>query len=161
MENLRDGKTSTLGDFAVALSDLFFVENHFVLGNVNTKTYILLLAKQAPRSFVSGVLVDLAKTLKESNRTEFHHLMPKAYLKSSNQTTISENILANFAFLSRSDNRLIGGVAPSAYRSKIGGDETTILSSAVCPISLFDDKYPAFIEGRKMQLLEKANELIL
>jgi hypothetical protein len=89
MENLRDGKTSTLGDFAVALSDLFFVENHFVLGNVNTKTYILLLAKQAPRSFVSGVLVDLAKTLKESNRTEFHHLMPKAYLKSSNQTTIS------------------------------------------------------------------------
>ncbi len=85
-----------------------------------------MLAACNPRSFISGAPVDLAETLKDANRTEFHHMMPKAFLKASNQTQYEESILANFSFLSRTDNREIGGVAPSNYRKKMPNDVSEI-----------------------------------
>jgi hypothetical protein len=159
MKKLRDGTGATLGDFSLNLSAEFFTENHFVIGNVNTKTFILLLAQEKPKSFISGAPVDLAATLKDSNRTEFHHLMPRSFLKSSDQLKPSENVLANFAFLSRSDNRAIGGVAPSIYLDKIGGSLEDVLSSALCPDVLFSDNYSQFIAIRKGMLAEKAAKL--
>jgi hypothetical protein len=59
----------------------FFVENEFGMGDVNTKSFILMLAQEQPRSFVSGAPIDLTEKLKESNRLEFHHLMPPCILE--------------------------------------------------------------------------------
>jgi hypothetical protein len=159
MQRLRDGKQNTLGAFQVGVSKEFFIENVFGMGNVNTKSFILMLAQAGPRSFVSGVPVDLSEKLKDSNRTEFHHLMPRSFLKSSGQTGIDDSALANFAFLSRADNRQLGGAAPSAYRGKMAANFQEILASALCPVSLFDDNYEAFSSDRAILLTDKANKL--
>src|SRR5207247_2055708 len=95
MAKLRDGGATTLGNFTVTIGPEFFIENIFGMGNVNTKSFILMLAQAAPRSFISGAPVDLADKLRESNRTEFHHLMPRSFLKSSAQADPDDSVLAN------------------------------------------------------------------
>jgi hypothetical protein len=158
MKNLRTYGDSHLGDFSTDFGPEFFKNNTFGLNNVNTKTFVLLLATRTPRSFISGQPVDLAKTLKESNRTEFHHLMPRAFLKNKN-TQYDENVLANFSFLSRADNREIGGAPPSAYKSKMPEDLTSILAGAAAPMSLFDDDFNKFVEERSDLLAKIAWDL--
>ena len=157
MANLRDGKESKLGEFPVSIPDEFFTENVFGIGNVNTKSFILMLAAHAPRSFISGALVDLAEKLKDANRSEFHHLMPRQFLRDSGQVQFSDSCLANFAFLSRADNRKLGGKAPSKYKSDMQGDIEVTLASALCPLSLFEDDYEKFIIERSALLITDAN----
>ncbi len=156
---LRLGKPSALGGFPVTISDSFFVENVFTMGAVNTSTFILLLAQRLPLSFISGAPIDLGDKLRQSNRAEFHHLMPKAFLQSTEQTNISPNCLANFAFISRADNRELGGVAPSIYRSKMPNDISEILERSIIPGELFENNYPNFLEKRAYLLREFAEGL--
>jgi len=160
MMNLREGRESTLGDFTVSIGSEFFMENTFGLGNVNTKTFILMLASSAPRSFISGTQIDLKVTLKDANRTEFHHLMPRSFLRESGQSGLTDDsMLANFAFMSRADNRRLGGVAPSVYRAKMAPDFKAILAAAICPEIIFNDDYPSFIADRADLLARRAKEL--
>lgn len=159
MQLLRDVGDSNLGEFSVDLSEDYFKSNVFGLGNVNTKTFILLLASQKPQSFISSQPVDLANTLKAANRTEFHHLMPRAFLKAQYGDAIdNDSVLANFAFLSRSDNNDIGGAAPSVYRAKMPTDITSILQSAVTSETLFSDDYSKFVDERSKALLSIAQK---
>jgi hypothetical protein len=130
------------------------------MGNVNTKTFILLLAQQGPLSFASGVPVDLADKLRASNRTEFHHVMPRSCLTKSGQERPPASILANFAFLSRADNRMLGGDPPSKYRRRMPSDVTGILARALCSMNLFGDKYEAFVAERAKTLATVANRLV-
>lgn len=159
MRLLREKGTSDLGNFNALITPEYFLENTFGMGNVNTKNYVLMLASEKPLSFRSGAPVDLTKTLKSSNRAEFHHIMPRAFLRDSNQKTYSDSILANFAFLSRADNRELGGAAPSSYKSKMPTDFTKVLNSALVPEIVFDDNYEKFIEARVPMLVAKARQL--
>ncbi len=159
MRKLRDGKASSLGDFSVSISDDFFTGNKFGMGNVNTKSFILMLAHRKPLSFVSGAEIDLARTLKESNRVEFHHLMPRQFLQETGQNSPDESALANFCFLSRADNRQLGGVSPTKYRSKMPTDVGAILERAICPQSLFSDNFSTFTAERASMLTAAARLL--
>jgi len=159
MSKLREGKQNSLGNFSVTVSPEFFIENIFGMGNVNTKSFILMLAQEGPRSFVSGAPVNLAEKLRASNRTEFHHLMPRSFLKATNQEENDDSVLANFAFMSRSDNRDLGGVAPSKYRAKMPASADEVLMHALCPPSLFQDAYAPFIKERARILAERATRL--
>lgn len=160
MANLRDGKESKLGEFSVSISDDFFSSNIFGIGNVNTKTFVLMLASHSPRSFVSGALVDLAEKLKDANRSEFHHLMPRQFLRDSGQVHLPDSCLANFAFLSRADNRKLGGKAPSVYKADMQGNIDATISSAICPPSLFADDFERFIIERSALLIADAKSRI-
>jgi hypothetical protein len=160
MANLSAGKPSSLGDFSVNIGPEFFLENSFGLGNVNTKTFVLTLAGLKPLSFVSGHPVALAETLKTANRTEYHHLMPRDFLKKSGQSPVlNDNSLANLCFLSRADNRTLGGEKPSSYRAKMPEDIDQILAAAACPISLFNDDYAKFLGERADLLTDIARNL--
>lgn len=57
MSTLRDNGDSNLGEFSVEILPDFFKLNTFGFNNVNTKTFVLLLASRQPRSFISGQLV--------------------------------------------------------------------------------------------------------
>ena len=74
MLKLRQGQPSKLGDFSIDLDEEFFLRTAFGMANVNTKTFILMLATLKPLSFVSGAPVDLAKTSEggEPNRVSSH-----------------------------------------------------------------------------------------
>src|SRR6266516_2023220 len=115
---LREGKSRALADFTADVDAEFFTQI-FTLGTVNTRTFILLLAHERPLSFVSGAPVTLSKVLQAYNRNEFHHLMPQAFLKDLGAGAREINPLANFAIISASDNKTLGGVAPSLYRAKL------------------------------------------
>ena len=157
--NLRENRESKLGNFNVKIDEDLFKSEKFVLNSVITKAFILLLAANNPKNFINGSPIDLSSKLRECNRKEFHHLMPKAFLQKSNQTHHNENCLANYCFISRSDNRELGGDSPSQYRLKITGDTSNILNSHYCPNALFDDNFEQFINLRSNQLLEVAKNL--
>ena len=124
---------------------------------MNSKTFILLLAQSGPLTFISGQPIDLADKLKAANRAEFHHLMPRKFLKDSGQTERKDSLLANFAFISRSENRALGGDAPSDYKSKMTGDVSKILERSLIPESLFGDDYEVFLQERAALLAAAAN----
>jgi hypothetical protein len=161
MKKLRNGEKSDLDSFSVALDEEYFTDQSFTIGTVHTRTLILLLANKGPRSFISGALVDLGPVLQAYNREEFHHLMPRSYLKEKGRSTTEINTLANFAIISALDNKALGGEAPSKYRKKMPAETIdNILASAVCPNSLFDDDYDAFIRARAKALVEYAKSLM-
>lgn len=159
MLQLKGGQQSSLGGFSVNISDDYFTSNNFGIRNVNSKTFVLLLAQNNPKSFISGSPVDLNAKLKEYNKSEFHHMMPRAYLKQEVDLRYSPNCLANFCFLSRSENKSLGGDKPSIYKGKMALNHDEILESACCPNNLFDDDFNAFIEARAAMLLGQARVL--
>ncbi len=161
MRKLREGKPSALGGFSITISEDYFTSNIFTIGTVNTNTFILLLAHQNPLSFISGARIDLGEKLRQSNRAEFHHLMPKAFLLSTNQDDYSPNCLANFAFISRVDNRVLGGIAPSAYRAHMPANANDVIRLALCPDNLFNDNLKEFITSRTVMLRASAEALCL
>jgi hypothetical protein len=160
MAKLRDKQKNTLGDFNVLVKEDFFLDNVFKLSSVNTQTFIMMLAGLKPRSFISGAGIDLASVLREYNKAEFHHLYPQAFLK--NQKIVPELIscLANFCFLSKSDNNDLSGDAPSIYKKKMPKKTDEILKCALCPPSLFEDNYEKFLKDRVKLLTTYAEGLI-
>lgn len=141
----------------------FFKDNVFSLTSVNTKVFILVLAQERPRSFLSAADVDLDSVLVSCNRTEFHHVFPKNYL--ANSLGIRDkrlhSVLANFAFLSQHDNRSIKNKAPSQYYFDMPEDHRdAILSSSLVPEGGLNLSFEDFIDRRAVLLAEKANSLI-
>lgn len=159
MLQLKGGQKSSLGGFNFSINDAFFLENDFGIRNVNSKTFVLLLAHNHPRSFVSGTPLDLDQKLKDYNKSGFHHLMPRSFLKTCDALTQSQNCLANICFLSRSENKHLGGVKPSEYRIRMSDNHPEILDSALCPHTLFNDNFDAFVIERA-QLLRQAAEAL-
>lgn len=158
---LRDEGTPGLADITCVVGSEFFSEAQFTIGSVNTSTFILLMAQLGPRSFVTGLPSSLETALSAYNRTEFHHCYPRKHLKDKGLSTREINRLANFAFLTRADNRKLGGDAPSSYKGKMAtGQLDAILSSALCPESLFEDDYEKFIAERSELLRAEAQERI-
>jgi hypothetical protein len=160
MSSLKANRPNTLGDFAVLVNRDFFTQNAFRVNTVNSTTFVLMLAQRTPRSFVSGQPVALSDVLRDYNRSEFHHLFPRAFLASRGIAPAQQAPLANFAFISKADNVVLGGVAPSVYRGRMPQQIDDILDAALCPVSLFADDYRAFIDERAMQLEVFANQLI-
>ena len=145
---LRNGETTTLADIVVTIGPSFFTVNRFASKNVATKTFVLMLASLGPRSFLSGAAVKLDVVLSEPNRSEYHHCYPKAALRDLNVELDRINALANFAIISRSDNRTISNKAPSVYRGKMPTDTSEIQAGALIPDSLFVDDFDLFIADR-------------
>jgi hypothetical protein len=163
MLQLLTGNPEVFERRSVVVQSDFFTDNVFSLTSVNTKLFILLLAQSQPKSFLSAADVDLDTVLVSCNRTEFHHVFPKNYLVTS--LGISEknkhSMLANFAFLSQTDNRMIKDKAPADYvRMMPPGSLASILASSLIPINGLLMDYSSFIKERADLLAAAANELI-
>lgn len=159
---LRRGKPSALADVAVSLDTDFFTEKRFSISAVDTKTFVLLLVSGQPLSFVSGSPVSLGDVLAKYNRSEFHHLMPQAFLGTKYGYGAAEaSVLANFAMISAADNKTLGGIAPSAYKARMANASVEqILEHAMVPASLFEDDFSSFIQDRASALVDAANKLM-
>ena len=163
MRNLRDGISSQLGSFPVALDQSFFTSSQFNLRSVNTKAFVLLLANQGPLSFISGSPVCLGEVLRDANKKEFHHIFPRKHLLAMGEPLAKINSLVNFAMISRAENNKLGGVKPSLYREKMPSNEQSlgfVLSKSLCPVTLFSDDFSAFTDERVSLLMAKAYDLM-
>lgn len=161
MVNLRRDGKSSLSSFACEVSEDFFTSNSLISGTVNSKTFILLLAHQAPLSFVSGQPVALSEVLADYNRSEFHHVYPQKFLRDLGEPSDSVGCLANFAFISAIDNKVIGGDPPSVYRPRMAQDRMDdIVERAFLPEVMWNDDYAIFKTARAVLLTKAARELI-
>lgn len=149
---LRKCQASTLDHIAASVDHDFFLHNAFNSRTVATKALILLLANNAPKTFLSGQAVDLDEVLSEPNRKEYHHCMPKAWVR-RNRTSVPDsttNSLANFAIILRVENREIRAKAPSDYRTLMPTDVSAIETAAYLPASLWADENSFFVERAKL-----------
>jgi hypothetical protein len=162
MMKLRDGSGSTLDQIPADIDEDFFLTNRFNLNTVASKTFVLLLAQQKPRSLVSGKRVKLSAVLSAYNRNEFHHLYPQKFLRSQAIPTSEQSHLANMCFISAIDNKILGGKAPSAYKEKLADKNlSAVLESAAVPEEeLFADNCADFLMVRSTMLVDLAHELI-
>lgn len=163
ISKLKLNQPSNLGSVldSFRVNSTFFELNKFRSGTVITKTFILLLAQRNPCSFITGSPISLRDVLKEYNRNQFHHIYPRAFLRRSSQDDYDDSCLANFCFLSTSDNNIIGGKAPSIYQSEMPSlSVDTILEHSLCPTSIFSDDYQTFISERSELLAGEANRLV-
>jgi hypothetical protein len=157
---LRITGNRALAEIEATVNSDLFLENQFTVKTVNTGTFVLLLAQLGPRSFVSGAPANLREVLKTYNRTEFHHLYPRSYLSNNGTPGRLINCLANFAFVSAADNKILGGVAPSEYKTRMDHAHLAdVLASAAVPDSLFNDDFITFITQRARMLTEVAADL--
>jgi hypothetical protein len=153
---LRQGKSSQLAEIAAVIEPKYFLENVFSFRTVASKTLILLLASLHPRTLLSGEPVALDEVLSEPNRREYHHCFPRAYLASEDRSAARINALANFAMVSRSENREISNMKPSEYRELMPADTAPIQEAAMLPDSLFADNYDNFLPERAEKLVALA-----
>lgn len=165
VQNLKNGLPSELDSINVSIDNNFFIKNGFNMSSIATKTFILLLAQSKPLNFIQGTNISLESVLSQGNRKEFHHIFPKAYLRTFGGRYNDEwiNCLANFSILSRTDNNKIKDQAPSEYRIEMPSNQQTldnILKSHCCPTNMFSDDYDSFIKSRSELLLQKANQLL-
>lgn len=158
-KKLREG-TSALGNFEVNLTQSFFTERKFIAGTVDTKTFVLLLANQKPKSIVNGADVSISRVLLAGNKSEFHHLFPQAYLKSLGTDAGKVSCLANFCILSASDNKKVGSKAPSAYRGKLAANVEILMPGNLIPPSLFDNAFDQFVIERSKLLVDASQKLM-
>jgi len=160
---LRDIEGVVVVNSKFEVSADFFGNQAFRFGSVATKSFILLLASRQPLSFISGKVIDLDRVLQKYNRSEFHHIYPRAFLRDRAVGEGMINVLANFCFLSAAENKRIGRKTPSEYLSEIADDQTrdAVLASAFCAAQdLEHDDFYAFLTERSHRLAEYANGLV-
>lgn len=161
MDALIESEDCEISQFPCEIDPLFFKNNQFNVGAVNTKTFIMMLASNNPKSFISGANVNLNDVLKNVSRNEFHHIFPKKYLENLDKPYKEINWLANFCFLNNADNQKIKDKAPEIYKYLINADDLQeILKSAICPVNALDLKYDVFVDERVKTLVEYAKKLI-
>lgn len=162
MAALRDGQSIDVGKFPVMVDDDFFLASSFRMNSARTATFVNLLASRSPRTFLSGNIVNLKSVLQAYNKSEFHHIFPKAYLEDQGVNSYEINSLANFCFLSRDDNNKIRRSAPPVYRTMMPADGsvlTEILDSALIDNSDFDSDFDSFRRNRAARLARYARSL--
>jgi hypothetical protein len=162
MVRLKMGQPNTLDSIDVSVKASFF-RGTFRVAAAATKTYVLLLANNDPRSLLSGKAVDIDKVLQRYNRSEFHHIYPRAFLRDAGHSDVDINVLGNFCFLSAAENKSIGRKRPSVYVNDLavdGASRDETLGTAFCAKEDFHDDYNVFLENRCNRLAEFAKKLI-
>ncbi len=145
-----------------------FFDSNFVLSKAASKTFALLLASKRPKSLLTGATIDIGRALAVTNRLEFHHLFPKAYLKSRNYKKSGYDKHANICMLNLGNNREISDKKPSEYfleiKQRLNHNLEEILESNFIKRDAFNaacnDEYEQFIDSRKISLEAEANKLV-
>lgn len=161
MQKLINDENTCISDFRCEVEPSFFTQNQFSVTAVNTKTFIIMLANNNPKSFISGAKVSLEKALKVASNREFHHIFPDKHLQRLGETKKSIYSLANFCFLNNADNQKIKDKDPKVYKELINKESIgDIMKSSLCPANALDLDYKTFIKERTKLLLDYANKLI-
>ena len=114
-----------------------------------------------PKSLLSGSRIDLDKVLKPGSKHEYHHIFPKKHLADIGVKGKEVNCLANFCFLTRSDNVKISASSPEDYGKLINeNNKYDYLQSLLIPEDFELISFEDFINKRSEMLTELANKLM-
>lgn len=98
-----------------------------------------------------------------SHRLQFHHIFPKAVLKSAYTSREADDI-ANLAFIGGKTNRQISDKPPSNYFSGIVAKSGPAAFTAQCiptnPEVLTPEAYKSFLETRRVLVAQRLNQFL-
>jgi len=145
-----------------------FLRDTFALNKATSKAFALLLAHKNPRNLVHGSQIDTRAALAITNRHEFHHIFPQAFLKAEKYSETEISYHLNICLLKSGANKSISGTRPSEYFqmliNQLGNDIEDVLSSNYISLdalyAALDDNYEAFIDARFKTLSEAINNLV-
>lgn len=170
LKHFRDfasGKTTTL-PVSAEFRPKLILEDTFALNKATSMTFALLLANKRPQSLLDGSIIDTRKALAVTNRLEYHHIFPKAFLERSGVSRDKANMHLNICMLNLTNNREIADCMPSQYfprmLSSLGEHASDVLNSNYiseeCVEAAIQDNYGAFVVAREACLVSEMNKLI-
>jgi hypothetical protein len=158
-EQLLSGNTEGLGKYSYTITADQLIKQKFTKSSPIVRAFLLLLAQSQPFDLVNGTRVDLGKALSEYNSKEYHHIFPRAHLKSRQFPPDKINSLCNFCFLTSDSNKKISSKAPSEYFAKVipHGKRAAILESNLMPLNkdVYEkNDFEAFLKLRSQKVVE-------
>lgn len=143
------------------------LEDGFTLNKATSMTFALLLAHKKPRSLLDGSSIDTRKALATTNRLEYHHIFPRAYLEREGVSKTKANMHLNICMLNLTNNREISDKAPSDYfltvEERLGGHLDDVLSSNYINTEAFiaakSGDYERFLSERVQEIIEEIQKL--
>jgi hypothetical protein len=165
MDNIADYDFSDLKKYNPSISSKELIETKFSKANPITRSFLLLLAQDNPLDLVSGMSIDVDKSLATFNRKQYHHVFPNAFLKRKGEVENKRFSVMNFCFLSSQSNKKISSKSPSDYFNNLvpATIKERILDSNLLPadISIYNDNdFQRFLDQRANLLLSKLDEFI-
>jgi len=169
LNNIRDFALSNQNDLRFTRLVDFdgFASDDFRLNKATSKTFGILLATVNPLSLLDGTPVNTSTALAVINRHEYHHIFPRAYLKTNGYKAEEINMHANICMLSLGNNREISDTKPSIYfntlAEKLGSNLERVLRSNLIEMEAYEaalsDDYEGFINARKKLITTTAQKL--
>ena len=144
-----------------------FFDDNFTLNKATSKTHALLLASNNPLSLLTGASIDTGQALAVINRLEFHHIFPKAFLKTKGYNKAQYDKHSNICMLNLTNNREISDRKPSEYfpeiKDRLRDNFFAVLESNFINEDAYNaasqDDYDEFIKIRAELLETKAKAL--
>jgi hypothetical protein len=138
------------GQFGVVPTDKMWNTIVFRSNNSRSRAFILMLALNGPRNLTNGVAIDPAQALSIYNQKEFHHIYPRAYLKTNNIVG-EHNAIVNYCMLAASENKTISDDNPNSYLpgcvAGLGTSASAVFASNLLPDpATFDYKTAKFAD---------------
>jgi hypothetical protein len=93
------------------------------------------------------------------HRLQFHHIFPKAVLKSGYTSREADDI-ANLAFIGGKTNRVISNKSPAKYVTKFGRAAFDAQCIPTDPQLLQVESYKAFLAERRTNVARRLNEFL-
>ncbi len=153
-KEVLSGNYTRSSNYSINVNDKFFKSQTLSKSNSYVKAYLLLLSQIKPRDLTNNNIIDVGHAISSYNIKEYHHIFPKAFLKTSLGLQNGQtNIISNFCFLPASSNKIISDRAPSDYFFNIIpiADRDSILESNLLPKDMniyTKDNYKKFIDKR-------------
>jgi hypothetical protein len=126
------------------------------------KTMFLAFQKAGARDWRSSLAIGLSH-MGSAHQLQFHHIFPKAYLKSS-YTTREIDDIANLAFISGDSNRKINTSPAAAYISEFVAKNGQLPFESQCiptdPALLGPDSYRDFLTERRRRIASRLNQFL-
>jgi hypothetical protein len=145
-----------------------FIQDNFILNKASSMSFALLLAMKEPKSFLDGSKVDVRRALAVTNKLEYHHIFPKAYLKELGFLKSNIDCHSNICMQNLFNNREISNKKPSEYfpimQEKLGDKLISVLDSHYINEGAFQaclsDDFELFKQLREDELKNKITSLV-
>lgn len=166
MQTLASGLDARISGYSSELSADILVNLKFTKSHPYTRALLLLLAQRAPLDLTNGSAVDIGESLSSFNRKEYHHIFPRAFLRSRGVTADKANSLCNFCFLPAGSNKRISSKEPSDYIFNLvpESNRKQILESNMMPLRMeiySNNNYDEFISSRAQLIGQFVDSLVV
>lgn len=157
---------SEISRYSYTVDSKFLITQKFSKASPFTRSFLLLLAQKKPLNLVNGIKIDLGESLSIYNSKEYHHIFPRAFLKSKGYDAKEINSVCNFCFLPSDSNKIISDKSPSDYFNNVipKSHFTEILNTNLMPLKIDiynKDDYEEFLEQRAQIILHFLDSLLI